>query len=169
MNRVLEATDMVNDLLGKAVSYFMLFMITFISWEVMLRYIFNRPTSWAHELTQLLFGAYCILGAGYTLSRPIVPHARMDIIYNRFSPRTQHLVDIISSLFLFLFVGTLVWKGWEAAWSSMLMWERSYTAWAPPIWFARFTIPIGCFLLLLQGAVVLIRDIAAFMAKKGVS
>jgi TRAP-type mannitol/chloroaromatic compound transport system permease small subunit len=93
----------------------------------------------------------------------------MDIIYNYLSPRTQHFVNVIGSLFLFLFVGVLVLKGWEAAWNSMRIWERSYTGWAPPIWFVRFTIPIGCFLLLVQGVVTLIRDIAALAKKKEVS
>ena len=42
----------------------------------------------------------------------------------------------------------------------MSSWETSYSAWNPPIWPVKLAIPIGTGLLVLQGLVKLLEDIA---------
>lgn len=156
---LLDKIDSINDWVGKVISLLILFSIVIILWEIIRRYIFSAPTSWVHEMSQFVFAAYCIVGAGYTLSRPIIHHVRVDVFYTRFSPRGKAIVDFLTSILFFLFVGVLVWKGWESAWRSLVISEHSSTTWRPPIYPVRFFIPVGTFLLLIQGVVRFIRDV----------
>ena len=43
---------------------------------------------------------------------------------------------------------------------SISSWESSYSAWNPPIWPVKLAIPVGTALLVLQGLVKLLEDIA---------
>ena len=80
-------------------------------------------------------------------------------------------VDIITSVFFFLFVGVFVYTSWTFYWSSQTMQagaeilgipvpgERSFTDWGPPYYPVKFIMPFGGLLLTLQGVVWLIRDV----------
>ena len=53
----------------------------------------------------------------------------------------------------------LVYYGGSLAWESLSTLEHSQSAWNPPIYPVKLTIPLGAGLLLLQGIAKLIRDI----------
>jgi len=125
--------------------------------EVIRRYLFNAPTVWANELTQMLFGAYIVLAGGYILA--IEGHVNVDILYSRLSRKTQAILDIITSVLFFMFCLMMVYYGGSLAWESLSTFEHSQSAWNPPIYPVKLTIPIGAGLLLLQGIAKLIRDI----------
>ena len=40
---------------------------------------------------------------------------RVDVFYAKFSPRGKAIADIITSVFFFIFVGTLLLTGWRFA------------------------------------------------------
>ena len=55
------------------------------------------------------------------------------------------------------------------AWESLSICERSNSAWQPPIYPVKMMIPIGAFLLLLQGIAKLIRDILTLFSGKEIA
>ena len=159
MRTVLHAITWLNERLGRWVlAYFVFAMFGILLFEIIARYAFNSPTTWAGEATTMLFGAYAILSGGYLLAHR--GHANVDIFYARFSPRTKAAVDVVTSTFLFLFVIVLLVEGQEMARVAISRWEHSYTAWNPPVWPLRLCVPIGASLLLLQGVVKLVDDLA---------
>ena len=93
-------------------------------------------------------------------------HVRMDILYTRFSPRIKALFDLITLPGFIVFVGILVWQGGVRAWESFLVRETIFTAFQPPVWPVRWTIPIGALLLFMQGMAKAVRDV--YMLAKGV-
>jgi TRAP-type mannitol/chloroaromatic compound transport system permease small subunit len=103
------------------------------------------------------------MAGGYALLHRA--HVRIDVIYERFSPRTRSYLDVITFVFFVLYVGTLVWIGTEIAWKSFLIGETTGSPWNPPIWPVRFAIPIAGLLLLLQGVANLLRDLG--IARRG--
>ncbi len=125
--------------------------------EVVRRYFLNSPTVWAGELTQMFFGAYVVLSGGYILASG--GHVNVDILYSRLSRKTQAKLDIITSFLFFMFCVMMVYYGGSLAWESLSTFERSQSAWNPPIYPIKLMIPLGAGLLLLQGAAKLIRDI----------
>jgi TRAP-type mannitol/chloroaromatic compound transport system permease small subunit len=97
----------------------------------------------------MLFGAFILIGGGFTLYHS--SHANMDIVYGLFSKRGKAILDLITFIFFAAFIGVLLWKGWDMAWRSVVNLEHDSTEWAPPIYPFKLTLPVGAFLLLLQG------------------
>ena len=164
MSRVLHFIDLLSEWIGKASAFLVLALSFVIGYEVVARYLFNRPTIWAHELSAMVFGAYIILGGAYLLSAG--RHVNMDLIYGFLSPRKKALIDIITFWFFAIFCVALVWKGGDTAWYSISIREQARTTWSPPLYPIRLVLPIGAFLLLLQGVAKFIRD-AITLAKGG--
>ncbi|MEW6374905.1 MAG: TRAP transporter small permease subunit [Thermodesulfobacteriota bacterium] len=153
----LHIVDSISEWTGKMVSFLIIVITGVTIWEVILRYIFNAPTIWAFDAAYLIFGAYGVLGGAYTLY--FKGHVNVDILYGRFPLRAKAIVDLATSIFFFLFCGLLLWKGGEMAWDSLKIMERGSSAWSPPVYPIKLTIPLGAFLLLLQGAAKFIRDL----------
>lgn len=147
-----------NEWVGRIIAYLVIPIFVFVLIEVFLRYMFNAPTVWTNELTQMLFGVYMVLSGGYILVHR--GHVNVDIFYSKLSVKAQAVVDIFTSLLFFMFVMAFGWFGYEMAMESVATWETSFSAWNPPIWPIKVAIPIGAGLLLLQGIVKLLQDIA---------
>lgn len=157
LRRFVNSIDALSRGTGRVISYFVVVMMLVLLYEVVLRYIFNNPTNFAHELTNYLFGSYFMLLGGYALySRA---HITMDLLYGRWSPRTQAIADLFTYLLFFFFIGALFWVGGEWALKSAMRLELSRSAWHPPIWPFKMMIPISAFLLLLSGVAKFIRDL----------
>jgi len=166
MKRFLQAIDRINEQTGKVVSYLILFLVGVILYEILVRYLFNSPTIWAHETSQMIYGAYVILLGGYVLQRG--GHVNVDILYHRFKPRTRAIIDLFTWLLFFYFCGLLLWKGGEMAWDSFKVLETEPTAFAPPVYPIKMMIPLGALLILLQGLAKFIRDFnLAISGKEG--
>lgn len=157
MSKLLKIIDLVNEYAGKAISFLLIPMLVIILYEIVVRYVFNRPTIWAHELSQMIFGVYVILLGGFLQVRD--GHVNVELIYNRFSPRTRALVDLFTWLVFFAFAVVLMIKGGQIAWDSFKFRETEPTAFAPPIYPVKMMIPLGAFLLLLQGLARYLRSL----------
>jgi len=128
------------------------------------RYVFDAPTIWAQETSTFLYGAFFMLGGAYVFL--IDGHVRVDIFYTRFSRRGKAIVDLITfPIFLFLFLGILVWEGGKMAIWSWSIWEHTQSPWSPPIYPLKTVIPVASLLLLLQGIARYVRDLL-FLVKE---
>jgi TRAP-type mannitol/chloroaromatic compound transport system permease small subunit len=157
MKRILAAIDWLNDQGGKIVSFLVVFMIIVMTYEVIARHVFNSPTTWARETVKFLLGGYAILAGAYVLRQN--GHVNMDLLYRRLSIRKRAILDLATSTFLFLFAGVLLWYGADYAWSSLTIGETTGSTWNPPEFPIKLAIPIGAFLLLLQGLALFIRNV----------
>jgi len=149
--------NLINDWLGKTVSFLVYPMIGVLVWEVLMRYVFGRPTIWAHELSALLYAVFFLLGGAYTLRWKA--HICVDVLYVRLSPRARACLDLFTWLFFYFFCAVLLWQGSESAWRSFLRMERASTVWEPYIWPVKFCIPVAAFLILAQGITKTIGDV----------
>ena len=156
-----------NEIVGRATAYLVLLMFGLLFAEVILRYALRTPSVWTGELSQMLFGAYALLGGGYLLARN--GHVNVDLLYGAFSVRSRAWIDIFTSILFFLFIGVLVWQGTSLAMDSLARWERSHSAWNPPIWPIKLIIPIAAVLVLLQGLVKLANDMLVALGRSPVS
>ena len=164
MKKFFKFIDRMNELIGKAISYLILVLVGVIVYEIFVRYILNSPTIWAHEISQMVYGAYVILLGGYLQQRN--GHVNVDILYQRFKPRTRAIINLFTWLLFFAFCGVILVKGGEMAWDSFLYRETDSTVFAPPIYPLKMLIPLGALLLLLQGLVKYIGDIKVAITGK---
>ncbi len=156
MKKALGLIDSISEWSGKIVSFLVIAFTLVILYEVIARYVFNSPTIWAQEVSVALYGVYIVLIGAYVLR--IGQHVNVDIIYNRFPPRIRAAVNLFTWLLFFLWVGTLIWKGWQSGWSSFLVREREPTTFGLPVYPVKLCIPVGAFLLFLQGLATYIRN-----------
>jgi TRAP-type mannitol/chloroaromatic compound transport system permease small subunit len=156
MKRFLDLIDKINDQGGKIISFLVIFMIGAMTYEVIARYVFNSPTIWSRETVQFLLGGYAILGGAYVLRHQ--GHVNMDILYGRLPPRWRAVADVVTAGFFFLFCGVLMWFGAKYAWKSWGVGETTGSTWAPPEYFIKTAIPVGAFLIIIQGLAKFIRD-----------
>jgi TRAP-type mannitol/chloroaromatic compound transport system permease small subunit len=157
MKMFFKVISRTNEFIGKAISFFILVLIGVIVYEIVVRYLFDSPTIWAHEVSQMVYGAYVILLGGFLQQRN--GHVNVEILTEHFSSRTRAIINCFTWLLFFCFAGVLLWKGWEMAWDSFLYRETEPTVFAPPIYPIKMMIPLGAFLLLLQGLVKYIADL----------
>jgi TRAP-type mannitol/chloroaromatic compound transport system permease small subunit len=165
MDLFLKLIDRINEKIGQAVSFLIVILGLVILYEIIARYLFNRPTIWVHETAQMIFGAYAILLGAYALRRGA--HVNVDILYGRFNPRTRSVIDLFTWVLFYIFCGLILVKGWEMAWDSYRMGETESTSFAPPLYPIKMMIPLGALLILLQGLTKTVKDfILAFRGKE---
>jgi len=157
MKHFLDAVDAGENRIGVIISFVLWFAIAATLIEVIGRFAFDHPTSWAHEVTTHLFGFYSIMAGGYLIV--VKFHTRVDILWTRFSPRGRAIIDLCTCGFGLLFLGMLFWQSIPMFWQSFQIGEVSQTPFAPPMYPLKACLVLGSFLILLQFIVKIIRDI----------
>lgn len=121
------------------------------------------PPIWTDEMAQFLLMGYFILGGAYALQ--LGSAVRMDLLYARWSDRTRAAVDVITILTLFVYLGVLLWGGWESLQYSLEYTERRRGAWRPYMWPIKVVMVTGIVLMILQCSAFLIRDLARALGR----
>ena len=154
--------DAINEKIGLAISWALLLAVLICSGNALVRYIFNSSSNAWLEIQWYLFGAIFLLASAYTLKRN--EHVRIDVVVGRFSKRTQVWVDVFGFIF-FLLPATLLilYFSIPFAYESIRNQEVSSNAGGLIIWPAKTLIPVGFFLLTLQGISELIKRIGFLM------
>lgn len=107
------------------------FIVIVMFYEVVSRYVFEKPTLWANELS-LWIAAFVFLFAGlYAMQQR--SHIRIYIIYDIMPRWAQKLSDCVSVLLIWGFAFCLVWGGFNEAVTKFNRMETFGTAWDPPI------------------------------------
>lgn len=143
--------DKVSAWAGKAFAWCILILCFGVSYEVFVRYVLRDPTSWAFDISYMMYGALFMMAGAYTLSRD--GHVRGDVLYRLWKPKTQARVEFVL-YFLFFFPGILamIFAGFEYAGESWFYKEVSVMSPANvPIFQFKTIMPIAGSLLLLQG------------------
>lgn len=156
---VLLLVDRVNTFIGQVFSWLIVVLTLAVCYEVVARYVFRAPTSWAYDVSYMLYGTLFMMAGAYTLARN--GHVRGDFLYRSWSSRGQATSDLIL-YFVFYFPGilALVYSGWDYFRLAYLLNERSYSSPdGPIIWPFKGVIPIVGVLMLFQGMVEVIRCI----------
>ncbi len=110
------------------------------------------PTLWVYDTSRMIAGVLFMAAAGYGLMRGV--HIRADFLYRNWSATTQATVD--ATLYLLFFMPSMIFFTVIASDFWWLAFSRGETmqvdsAWGPLLWPARLAMPIGGFLLMLQG------------------
>jgi TRAP-type mannitol/chloroaromatic compound transport system permease small subunit len=164
MKTVLQVIDRISEWTGKISSFLIIIITGVILFEIIARYIFARPTTWAFEISLALYGIYVALLGAYVLVTG--GHVNVDILYARFSPRTRAGVNLFSWLIFFLWCGALVWTGWIKGWESLMIRESESTAFGCPIYPVKLSLAVGGSLLFLQGVGGYVRNMYTFITGK---
>ncbi len=167
MKNFLFFIDSLSTWVGKAFAWLIMVLTLGVSYEVLVRYVFRAPTTWAFDFSYINYGAMFLMAGAYTLSRG--GHVRADVLYRFFKPRTQASLDLVLYIIFFLpAVAALIYSGWNYA--SLSVRFREVSIFSPagvPIFPLKALIPATGVLLLLQGIAEIIRCMSAFAKGTG--
>ncbi|MES9922917.1 MAG: TRAP transporter small permease subunit [Candidatus Thiodiazotropha endolucinida] len=165
LERIASLFELINEWLGRAVSWLSLFMVLVTFAVVVLRYVFDLGWIWLQESVTFMHGALFLVGAAYTLKHE--GHVRVDIFFQRFSPRKQAWVDMLGSLLLLmpvcLFIFLISWDYVVQSWSLR---EGSREAGGlDGVYLFKSLILMMAGLLLIQGISTVIRSLSRLMGR----
>ncbi len=151
IRRFIAMVDLLSKSVGHAFAWCIMILTLGTSYEVFVRYVLNDPTSWAYDMSYMLYGALFLMAGPYTLSRN--GHVRGDVFYRLWKPRTQARLEFVL-YFIFYFPGVLAlaYAGYGYASDAIRVGEVSTNSpIGVPIWPLKTLIPIAGVLLTLQG------------------
>jgi TRAP-type C4-dicarboxylate transport system permease small subunit len=116
---------------GAQLSWLFAVSVVVTAYEVVMRYVFNDPTIWVHDLAIALTAICFVFGGAYALARD--EHIRITTLHDRMSPRWREPVDLVGNVAIMMFLGGLTWASAHQAWRSILLVETSGRAWDVPV------------------------------------
>ncbi len=150
--------DQLSSFTGRAISYLTLVMVLVTCGVVGARYLLGAGSIGLQESVMYMHGIVFMLGIAFTLKENA--HVRVDVLYEKFSPKTRAWVDLIGSLVFLLpvaiFIGISSLDYVALAWS---MKESSgQPGGLPGVYLLKTLIPLMAGLLALQGVAEIIRN-----------
>lgn len=120
-------------------------MLTF---EVIARYFFTRPTIWAAELSQMCL----IWGTFLAMARLLQQrqHIQVDAIVRHLPERMAHALDAVVMLIVAVFSGTVSAFGYTIFHDSFERGRTTGSLLNVPIWIVELAVPVGFALLFIQ-------------------
>ena len=162
--KVSNLIDSLNNFVGRWAAWLTLIAVLVSSGNASVRYLFDNSSNAWLELQWYLFSAVVLLCGGYALLHH--SHVRIDVVYSRFTRRTQLFIDVFGTLFFLLPMAILImYLSWPVFVNAFVHHEMSSNAGGLVIWPARLLVPVGFFLLTLQGFSELIKRIAILQGK----
>jgi C4-dicarboxylate transporter, DctQ subunit len=155
--------------LGLACGWLFAIATVLTCYEVVARYVFSAPTTWAHELTTSLCATAFALGGAYSMVRG--EHIRITTLADNMNPLARRACLILGLLCGVIYLSGLSWAAVIEAADSV--WRFEEGRWAPeptpgpPNWplpaFVRVMLATGALLFLLS----VLRELLLTMLRKG--
>jgi len=136
--------------IGRSVSWLSLILMILIIFDVIFRYLFSNTKTWIIELEWHLFSLLFLLGAAYAFQKN--QHVRVDVLYDKFSPKTQAWINLIGHVvFLIPWCLVIILTATNYGLNSFSFLEGSPNPGGLPArYLIKFSIAVGFCLLLLQ-------------------
>lgn len=116
-------------------------MALMTAYDVLMRYVFNSPTSWATELSGYLLIFTAMFGAVYTMHEG--GHIALVLVYGRLSRPVQIVVSIVAALMMLTYLAILTWNGLDMALTAFRQGGGHIGDMNMPQWMTYQIIPIG--------------------------
>jgi len=154
-----RAIDALNEHVGRLTYWLILAAVLISAGNAVVRYSVNMSSNAWLEIQWYLFSFVFLFCAGYTLLHN--QHVRIDVISGQLSGRARAWIDIFGTLFFLMPMAiAIMWLSWPVFLDAYLSGEVSTNAGGLTVWPGRLMLPIGFFLLILQGVSELIKRIA---------
>ncbi len=113
-----------------------------VSYEVIMRYLFNSPTVWVNEISRFLQIWATYLALTYSFHKK--EFIRITVIYDKLNENGKKILDLISAIFVLIFSLFVLYFGWLIAYDSLRVGRTSSTILDVPSFLTEFAIPL-CF------------------------
>jgi TRAP-type C4-dicarboxylate transport system permease small subunit len=158
----LGALTVIEKVTSAIAAFFMFAIMIIVFSDVVMRYVFNRPFSWAYDLISLYIMAgvfFLSLSGTYAVNG----HISVDILLPRFAVPIQRLCIIISNMVGLAIFIPITWLGYLRALDNFSSADVLAGAIPWPTWASAALVPIGAGILALRLAVHLLANTASLL------
>ena len=127
----LTVVDHITLRISSLLMFFVAISTAIMLYEVIMRYVFARPTIWVEELSRWLGGVIFLVAGLYAMQQRT--HIRVTIVYDIANRQVQRIMEVLSTVCICTFCWAVTWGYWENAMRKFSTWELYGSAWNPPI------------------------------------
>jgi TRAP-type mannitol/chloroaromatic compound transport system permease small subunit len=166
LEKLAARLDRIAEFTGRSIAWLTLGMVLITFAVVLLRYGLQTGSIALQESVTYLHAIVFMLGAAYTLQHD--GHVRVDIFYQKASPRTRAWTNLLGTLLLlfptcgFIFVSSLDYVA--SSWS--IQESSRETGGLDGVFLLKTVIPVMAVLLLLQGTSLVLRSALVIAGSK---
>lgn len=124
-----------------------------LTYEVIARYFFIKPTIWAAELSQLCLIWGCLLAMGWVLNQR--RHITVNAVTNLLPVGLQRVCTALALILVIIFSVIVTIYGWEIFYDSFVRGRTTGSLLNLPTWISELSVPVGFALLTAQALVEL--------------
>ena len=151
--------DALTDRFGTVAKWAVILSCFISAANAVVRYAFDYSSNGFLEIQWYLFAVCVMFGAAQVLR--VNEHVRVDVLYGRYSGKTQVLIDIFGIVFFLLPVMVvMLYFSFPLFLKMYVSNEMSSNAGGLLRWPAMLTLPLGFSLMILQGLSELIKRVA---------
>jgi TRAP-type C4-dicarboxylate transport system permease small subunit len=158
----LQALGAIEKVASTIVAIFMFAIMIIVFTDVVMRYAFNRPFSWAYDLISLYLMAgvfFLSLSGTYAVSG----HVSVDILMPHFPPLIRRLCAIVANFVGLAIFIPIAWLGYQRALDNYVSSDVLAGAVPWPTWASSVLVPIGTVLLSWRLAVHLVANVGSIV------
>jgi len=161
--RFADAVDTLNGWIGRLTRWLIIVMVAIGAYNAVARYATREvgiglSSNALNEMQWYLFSVVFLLGAAYCLREDV--HVRVDVLYERLSPKGRGWIDLLGSLlFLLPFSVLMIQVSIPAVRNSWRIFETSPDPGGLPRYPLKTLLIVAFVLLFLQGLAQIVRAI----------
>lgn len=155
MNRIMSGIKQLGSILDRLMDFLVLlagvmvlFLIIGVSVDVFMRYFLRRPMIWVDDVSEATLVYIPFLAAAWLLRSD--GHIQVDIVFERFSPNLQGMLNVATSILGAGVCLVLAWFTGQATWGSFQHGIKLIGGITYPKYILLAPIPLGCLLLAIQ-------------------
>lgn len=124
------------------------FMTVTVNYEVIMRYFFDRTSTWVVDYARFSLVYLSILAAGWVLAKE--GHVKIELVVSALPPTAQQVLNTITSALGTLVCGIFFWYSLQLTLDTFRLKQVFILGTATPQWLIWMVLPIGSLLLVLQ-------------------
>jgi TRAP-type mannitol/chloroaromatic compound transport system permease small subunit len=165
MRALVRGIDAVSRFFGFIAAILVVVLVVLMLYDVLLRYAFNKPTSWGNDLNTMLMGASFVLSIAYAMATD--SHVRVDLLFTEATKPRLRIVDVIGlTLVVLPAVAVITWGLWGHFQTALASGERTGSGgWNPVVWPFRLLLFVGFLIFTVQIVAEIVKRIASLAGR----
>jgi len=167
LDRVLRALSALEKIASTIAAVFMFAIMMIVFSDVIMRYVFNKPFSWAYDLISMYLMAgvfFLVLSEAYASNA----HVSVDILQQKFSPAVKRLSEIVTCIVGIIVFSLIAWLGWLRAVDAFNSGDVMAGAIPWPMWPSIGLVPFGAGVITIRLVLHLIGHILSLATGRSV-
>lgn len=146
--RVGRALDALVGALAAVAATMVVLMVLAVLYEVLMRYLFGKPTRWVIEFCEYALVYVAYLGGAWVLKEE--GHVKVEFVVEALPAAMQRAIHVVTSLVGAAVCATIAWVGTTYVLDLLRSGEMLYRSVQVPKWTILAVVPFGMLLLAMQ-------------------